>query len=432
MRHGNRCGPQVLVPPFMSGQFHAAQSPPPCLPSPCAPLPCLPPPCAPPPCVESIFRSSAGGAARQRRRRPAPRQYHTAASPRTEIPEHRHRSSVHLTRSSPAQQGGRMRPGPISHRGAEQRSAPAGCSTIPPRHRNRGAAWWYGPGPALTRGPSQDDLKIVPTAEATVGRCWPVAEVVRAPPYQTVLVMVALLWIALGWSSVQADGLLPPKPYNYLHPPAVLRRGNTVPTAGRKAISLTAGRSAPGFVFTRDGQAGVHLPAGAFVAGSPATSVLPQLQPVDPPPGLSAFRSDKAPIAADGNAYTVSMLGEPGNVPVRLVKPLQIILRWPYAPLAIDLHRAGGWRELCFADSATYTASTMSCSSSRLGVFLAMAPPSTALFAPATPAPTVPKATHGLAGGGIVVAVVIVLVVLFLLLLLWRSRRPSKSQGSGT
>ncbi|MDQ2740860.1 MAG: hypothetical protein M3Z66_00910 [Chloroflexota bacterium] len=136
-------------------------------------------------------------------------------------------------------------------------------------------------------------------------------------------------------------------------------------------------------------------------------------------------------MAADGNAYTVSALGEPGNVPVRLVKPLQIILRWPYAPLAIDLHRAGGWHELCFADSAAYTASTMSCSSSTLGVFLAMAPPSTALFAPATPAPTVPKATHGLAGGGIVVVVVIVLVVLFLLLLLWRSRRRARPRGSG-
>jgi len=246
--------------------------------------------------------------------------------------------------------------------------------------------------------------------------------------------MKVLLWIValgLGWSSVQADGLLAPKPYNYLHPPAVLRRGNTAPTAGRKAISLTAGRSAAGFVFTHDGQAGVHLPAGAFVAGSPATSVLVQLQPLDPPPGLPAFRSDKTPIAADGNAYTVSALGEPGNVPVRLVKPLQIILRWPYAPLAIDLHRAGGWRELCFADSAAYTASTMSCSSSTLGVFLAMAPPSTALFAPATPTPAIPKATHSLAGGGIVVAVIIVLVVLFPLLLLWRSRRRARPRGSG-
>ncbi len=384
-----------------------------------------------PKCVESIFRSSAGGAARQRWRRAAPRQPRVAAIRRTEFTERRHSTSIHPTRSFSAQRDGRRHTGLTSHQGVVQRSAPAGGSTIPPRHRNRGAAWWYGPGPALPRGPSQDDLKIVPTAVPTVGRCWPVAEVVRAHPYQTVLVMVALLWIALGWSSVQADGLLPPKPYNYLHPPPALRRGNSVPRAGRKAISLTGGRSTAGFVFTRDGQAGVHLPAGAFVAGSPVTSVLIQLQPVHPPPGLPAFRSDKTPIAADGNAYTVSAIGEPGNVPVRLVKPLQIILRWPYAPLVIDLHGAGRWRELCFADIATYTASTMSCSSSTLGVFLAMAPPSTALSAPVTPTPVVHQATHGLAGGRVVVVVVVVLVVLFLLLLLWRSRRRASPRGPG-
>lgn len=186
MRHGNRCGPQVLVPPFVSGQFHAAQSPPPCLPSPCAPLPCLPPPCAPPPCVESIFRSSAGGAARQRRRRAAPRQHHTAAAPRTEIPERRHRSSGPLTRFSPAQLRGNRHTGPVSHQGAEQRSAPTGCSTIPPRHRRRRSARWYGPGPALPRGPSLDGLKTIPTAGPTVGRHWPVAKVVWAHPHHTV------------------------------------------------------------------------------------------------------------------------------------------------------------------------------------------------------------------------------------------------------
>jgi len=410
---GNRRGHWVPVLLFMSGEFHATQ--------------------VPTGCVESTFRSSPGGAARKRRHRPVPRQYRTRDARRTQIPERGHRTSAPLTRSSPAQLRGNRHTSLVSHQGAMQRSAPAGGSTIPPRHRNRGAAWWYGPGPALPRGPSQDDLKIVPTAVPTVGRCWPVAEVVRVHPHQTVLVMVALLWIALGWSSVQADGLLPPKPYNYLHPPSALRRGNSVPRAGRKAISVTAGRSTAGFVFTRDGQAGLHLPPGAFVAGSPVTSVLVQLQSLDPPPGLPTFRSDKTPIAADGNAYTVSAVGEPGNVPVRLVKPLQIILRWPYAPLAIDLHRAGGWRELCFADNATYTASTMSCSSSTLGVFLAMAPPSTALFAPATPTPVVPIAPPGQASGVVVVlvAVVVVLVVLFLLLLLWRSRRRARPRGSG-
>jgi len=184
MRLNNRCGPRVSVPPFMSGQFHAAQSPPPCAPPPCLPPPCSPSPCSPPLCVESIFRSSAGGAARKRRRRPAPRQYHIA-------PSRQHSTSVHLTRSSPAQLRGRMRPGLVSHHGAEQGSTPVDCSTTPLQRRSREGAWWYGPGPALPRGPSHDDLKIVPTevrtAVHTVGRYWPVAEVVRAHPHHSVL-----------------------------------------------------------------------------------------------------------------------------------------------------------------------------------------------------------------------------------------------------
>jgi len=38
--------------------------PPPCVPPPCVSPPCVSPPCVPPQCVESIFRSSGGGAAR--------------------------------------------------------------------------------------------------------------------------------------------------------------------------------------------------------------------------------------------------------------------------------------------------------------------------------------------------------------------------------
>ncbi len=146
----------------MSGQYHPTQFPPqyvppPCappqyVPPPCAPPPCAPPPCAPPPCVESIFRSSGGGAARKRRCRPVPRQHHTAASRRTEIPEREHRTSVRLTHFSPAQLGGRLHPRPVSHQGVEQGRTPVGGSTTPPRQCSREAAWWDGPGPALSRG----------------------------------------------------------------------------------------------------------------------------------------------------------------------------------------------------------------------------------------------------------------------------------------
>ncbi len=86
-----------------------------------------------------------GGAARQCRRRPIPRQYRAPDS-------RRHRTSVRLARSSPAQPRGRMHSGPVSHHRAEQGSTPVGGSTAPVRQRSREAAWWDGPGPALPRG----------------------------------------------------------------------------------------------------------------------------------------------------------------------------------------------------------------------------------------------------------------------------------------
>ncbi len=119
-------------PGFMSGQFHTAQFR----------SGCVRPGCVPPRCVESIFRSSAGGAAPD-------------ADPRTGARDQRPPDT-----HPPAQLGGRMHPSPASHHGAEQGSTPVRRSTTPFRQHRRGAAWWYGPGPALPRGPSDDDLKV--------------------------------------------------------------------------------------------------------------------------------------------------------------------------------------------------------------------------------------------------------------------------------
>jgi len=135
--------------------------------------------------VESIFRSSGGGAARKRRCRPVPPQYRVPDSRRTEIPERGHRTRVRLARSSPAQLGGRMHPGLVSHHGAEQRSTPVGGSTTPFHQCSREAAWWDGPGPALPRGPSFDGLKTDSTVSMD-GRSLPSGEAVRAHPHQTV------------------------------------------------------------------------------------------------------------------------------------------------------------------------------------------------------------------------------------------------------
>jgi len=157
--------PAPRPPGFIGGQFHTAQ--------------------APPGCVASIFRSSGGGAARERRRRPVPRQYRTSASRRTSIPERGHRTSIRLTRSSPAQLRGCMHPGPVSQHGAEQGSTPVGGSTTPAQQLGRGGARWYATGPALPRGPSLDGLKTDSTV-SMYGGSWPGGEAVRAHPHHTV------------------------------------------------------------------------------------------------------------------------------------------------------------------------------------------------------------------------------------------------------
>jgi len=82
--------------------------------------------------VESIFRSSGGGAARKRRYRPVPPQYRVPDSRRTEISERGHRTRVRLARSSPAQLGGRMHPGLVSHHGAEKHTRGWLDHPIPP------------------------------------------------------------------------------------------------------------------------------------------------------------------------------------------------------------------------------------------------------------------------------------------------------------
>jgi hypothetical protein len=93
----------VLTPspqPLMSGQLPTAQ--------------------LPTGSVETIFRSSGGGAARKRphsgiyvRRWPAPRQYRVTAFRRMEISERWNRTSIRLIRSSHAQLRARMHPSPV-------------------------------------------------------------------------------------------------------------------------------------------------------------------------------------------------------------------------------------------------------------------------------------------------------------------------------
>ncbi|MBV9278979.1 MAG: hypothetical protein JOZ41_02765, partial [Chloroflexi bacterium] len=78
------------------------------------------------------------------------------------------------------------------------------------------------------------------------------------------------------------------------------------------------------------------------------------------------------------NSYSISAVEQPGNKPVTLAKPVDITLLWPYIPIGMDEYRNGTWRQICNQDQAVLTASTLGCSTSTLGTFVAIASPRTA------------------------------------------------------
>ena len=105
------------------------------------------------------------------------------------------------------------------------------------------------------------------------------------------------------------EGIGPPPPYQWVNPPRAFATGNTKPAAASTDIAFKDGKSVQASAFTPDGQCVVNFNAGAFAVHGGDTSVGATITPLDPatlgpvPPGL----------AADGNAYRVSLTYKPSN-----------------------------------------------------------------------------------------------------------------------
>ena len=182
--------------------------------------------------------------------------------------------------------------------------------------------------------------------------------------------VVGLVLPFVGLTAARADGTLPPQPYHYLHPPPAIAGSNTPPDSGDVYIPARAGQSLGGFGFTGDGQAGITTHVGAFRVSPAATVVHIKINPVETPPGLPAQ------VAADGNSYNITAVGQPGNASARLAKKVDLTFRWPHIPLAMYVYRNGSWRQLCYSDTAVLTPSTIGCSTSTLGTFVVVTNPS--------------------------------------------------------
>lgn len=184
-----------------------------------------------------------------------------------------------------------------------------------------------------------------------------------------VLAALAFLTLASATaSSVLADGLLPPHPYNYLHPPPAFASNNNPPLSGIRTLPVDFMQANRWIAFTEDGQAGITGPAAAFTVHAPVTAVLVRVQPVNVPPGLPNG------LAADGNAYSITAAVQPRSSPARLARSVTLTLQWPHLPLAIYVYSNGGWSQLCSFNQSTRSPSTISCPTSSLGTFLAVVP----------------------------------------------------------
>lgn len=234
------------------------------------------------------------------------------------------------------------------------------------------------------------------------------------------IVIAVVCMAAWGLATVSADGLLPGLPYHYLNPPPALRRGNKRPLSGVRVLPASYMRAVQDWsIFTQDGQAGVAGSKGALRFDRSASAVVIRIDPVPYSGGLPAQ------IAPNGNAYRVSITEQPSGAAVAVVQPITVTLRWPHIPVAMYTERSGRWQQLCYSNQALITGQTMTCRTSHLGTFLAVA---IAAGGGGTPVSATPSSGSSVRWIPLIaVGAVVVLAALGALLI----TRPWRSRGSG-
>jgi len=116
------------------------------------------------------------------------------------------------------------------------------------------------------------------------------------------------------------DGLAPPTPYRWVHPPAELAAGNKPPAGGRFLLELTTQGSQLSAFSTSDGQVNLILSQGAVPFRAGQIEVVVTVEPLDPgrlaaPAGMlvagnayrlqAAYRSSGRKVSAFGGESSV-------------------------------------------------------------------------------------------------------------------------------
>ena len=143
-----------------------------------------------------------------------------------------------------------------------------------------------------------------------------------------VYALTAIVTIAFTTHHVRPlfEGFTPPPPYHWVDPPKDFEAGNLKPTTKNDTADLTPSGSPQISTGTTDAQLTLNLAAGAIPTHGDDTTIAVKIQPLAP----SALAAPPQDLAADGNAYRVTLTFEPsGEAVPPFTKPGNIFLVTP-------------------------------------------------------------------------------------------------------
>jgi len=156
------------------------------------------------------------------------------------------------------------------------------------------------------------------------------------------LLVIAAARLAIPAAPAMYEGPIgPTEPYHYCTPPANLASTNKQPTAGAGDLLAVGDANQLGSHSTSDNQVLTFFPKASLKA-----------------PGAARFHVGVAPVCANpptplagnklvGNAYELTVLGQPGDLPVTFVQPVQVLLRTPPVQYtSVMLFYSDGWHTL--------------------------------------------------------------------------------------
>lgn len=138
------------------------------------------------------------------------------------------------------------------------------------------------------------------------------------------------------------DGIAaPPPPFRYISPPPDRASSNQPPLNGEAVVSVHDIKVSGAAVQTADGQAAAFFPPGSLQPSAGASQIRLRLDlvihPPTPPDGYSLV----------GNVLQVTVIEEPSQSPMSIVKPYQLTIEIPPGPFdVLQLYDGTNWQVL--------------------------------------------------------------------------------------